>query len=331
MATVVFVLHSHRPEARTLADTAVRWLEARGHRAVVGIEPEGVDCAAAAAGATAAAAAAAGPVDVAVSLGGDGTMLRTVAWAAPRQVPVLGVNLGRLGYLTEVEPSRLEWALGQVVDKTFGIERRMMLDVVVTAAGSPAGSAMEDGSSQHGPTAGGATGGRWVAGVPQGDVRALKPRPSASSVAHHLALNEAVVEKTDPGHTVRLAAAIGGHPFVTYAADGLLVATPTGSTAYNLSARGPIVSPRLRAMVVTPLSPHMLFDRAMVLGPDEELSMTIAGPRDALLVVDGISAGVLHPGATVTCRAAAFDAQLVVFGHRNFHAIVRSHFALTDR
>lgn len=286
MATVVFVLHSHRAEARDLVEQALHWLEARGHQAVIGIEPDVPD--------STGTLGDAEPVDVAVSLGGDGTMLRTVAWAAPRQVPVLGVNLGRLGYLTEVEPSRLEWALQHVVEKTFAIERRMMLEVTVTGA-----------VGDH--------------------------QDAADAIAHLFALNEAVVEKTDPGHTVRLEAGIGGQPFVTYAADGLLVATPTGSTAYNLSARGPIVSPRLRAMVVTPLSPHMLFDRAMVLGPDEDLSMTVAGPRDALLVVDGASVGTLAPGTTVTCKAAAFDAQLVVFGHRDFHAIVRSRFALTDR
>lgn len=318
MATVVFVLHSHRPEACTLADRAVRWLEARGHRAVIGIEPEGVD--------HLGAGAEASSVDVAVSLGGDGTMLRTVAWAAPRQVPVLGVNLGRLGYLTEVEPSRLEWALGQVVEETFAIERRMMLDVAVVAEDPTVDDPAVDRRGTEVPA--GVPGAAKGPGGAQAKAGALS---AASSVTHHVALNEAVVEKTDPGHTVRLATAIGGQPFVTYAADGVLVATPTGSTAYNLSARGPILSPRLRAMVVTPLSPHMLFDRAMVLGPDEELSMTVAGPRDALLVVDGTSVDILHPGATVRCRAAAFDAQLVVFGHRDFHAIVRSRFALTDR
>ena len=95
-------------------------------------------------------------------------------------------------------------------------------------------------------------------------------------VARRTALNEATVEKTVPGHTVRIAALIDDRPFVTYAADGLLVSTPTGSTAYNLSARGPVLSPRLRAIVVTPVSPHMLFDRALVLDPERA-----AAPRGA--------------------------------------------------
>ena len=82
-----------------------------------------------------------------------------------------------------------------------------------------------------------------------------------------------------PGHTVRVATSIDGRPFVTYATDGLLVSTPTGSTAYNLSARGPVLSPRLRAIVVTPVSPHMLFDRPLVLDPTERLRLDVLEPR----------------------------------------------------
>ncbi|MDA8281209.1 MAG: NAD(+)/NADH kinase [Actinomycetota bacterium] len=286
MATVAFVLHTHRPEATALVERARSWLVSRHHDAVVLGDAD--------AGATPVAGSAGSPddeptVDLAVSLGGDGTMLRTVAWAAPRGVPVLGVNLGRLGYLTEVEPSSLEWALDRFVTGGYTVERRMMLDIAV----------------------------HRVAG--------------GASPVHHLALNEAVVEKEVPGHTVRLATSIADRPFVTYAADGLLVATPTGSTAYNLSVRGPILSPRLRAMVVTPIAAHMLFDRPLVLEPDELLGLTVAGPLAATLVVDGVSAGSLEPGDHVACRAAPHDALLVVFGRRDFHAIVRSRFKLSDR
>ncbi len=276
MATVAFVLHAHRPDAEELVARASGWLAQRDHAAVV-LDDDGV------------AGAGPGTVDLAVSLGGDGTMLRTVAWAAPRGVPVLGVNLGRLGYLTEVEPSNLEWALGRFADGGYTVEHRMMLDVAVQ---------------------------RVDGGAPP---------------VRHLALNEAVVEKAVAGHTVRLAMSIAGRPFVTYAADGLLVATPTGSTAYNLSLRGPILSPRLRAMVVTPIAPHMLFDRALVLEPDELLGLTVAGPVAGQLVVDGVPAGALEPGDHVSCRAAEHDARLVVFGRRDFHAIVRSRFKLSDR
>jgi NAD+ kinase len=293
---VVFVCHSHRAEARELAARGQAHLARLGHGAQVFLAVDGHLAPVDEHGQPLAACRSSAPaaVDLAVSLGGDGTMLRTVGWAAPRGVPVLGVNLGHLGYLTEVEPAALEDALDRVLAGQYQVERRMMLAVSIIAAEQPGGAS----------------------GFPSTPL---------------LALNEAVVEKTVPGHTVRLAAAIGGSPFVTYAADGLLVATPTGSTAYNLSARGPLVSPQLRAMVATPLSPHMLFDRPLVLDPTEELSLTVAGPRPAVLVVDGVTIGTLKPGDTVRLVGAGIDAQLVSFGARRFHAIVRSRFGLTDR
>jgi NAD+ kinase len=155
--------------------------------------------------------------------------------------------------------------------------------------------------------------------------------PDGTPMAHRTALNEATVEKTVPGHTVRIAASIDDRPFVTYAADGLLVATPTGSTAYNLSARGPVLSPRLRAIVVTPVSPHMLFDRPLVLDPKEQLRLDVLEPRSAVLVVDGVTVTTLEPGVSVECREGPQPARLVTFGTRDFHAILRAKFHLADR
>ena len=235
MVAVAFVVHPERPVAAELAARAGEWLDgARPHRDPVSSIPSttrtGLDGDA---------------VDLAVSLGGDGTMLRTVAMAAGRGIPVLGVNLGQLGYLTEVEPSALEAALERFVAGDYEIEERMTLEVEITR-----------GRRRSAPDAG----------------------------SPYLVLNEAVVEKTVPGHTVRLSASIAGRPFVTYLADGLLVCTPTGSTAYNLSARGPILSPLLRAIVVTPISAHMLFDRTIVLEPRQWLRLEVAGPRPGVLV-----------------------------------------------
>jgi NAD+ kinase len=141
-----------------------------------------------------------------------------------------------------------------------------------------------------------------------------------------------VVEKgVPPGHTVRLAASIADRPFITYAADGILVATPTGSTAYNLSARGPIVSPHLRAIIVTPVSPHMLFDRPLVLGPSETVRLELLSGGPAVLVVDGSCLEHLAPGDAVVCRAGNHPARLVTFGRRDFHSILKAKFNLTDR
>jgi NAD+ kinase len=275
MTSVALVVHPERTEAADIAERAKRWLASQGHSALlVDDVADTLDVE---------------QVDLAVSLGGDGTMLRTVALAIPRAIPVLGVNLGRLGYLTEVEPAGLEQALGRFCDGDYSVEERMTLEVTLGHA---------DGTSA--------------------------PRT-------YVALNEAVVEKTVPGHTVRLTASIAGRPFVTYAADGLLVATPTGSTAYNLSARGPIVSPRLRAIVVTPISPHMLFDRPLVLEPEEWIRLDVEAPRPGVLVVDGQTIGSLAPGDGVEVRAGDAPARIVTFGGRDFHAILRARFNLADR
>ena len=119
-----------------------------------------------------------------------------------------------------------------------------------------------------------------------------------------------MVEKHESGHTVRLLARIAGEPFTSYAADGLIVATPTGSTAYSLSARGPVVSPRHRALLLTPVSPHMLFDRTLVLDPTERVEIEVAGFRPAELAVDGLLVATLTEGDVVTCWPAADDGTL---------------------
>jgi len=274
MALIAFYTHPDRPEAAALADRAAVWLAERGHRSVRALQADG--------------SVSVDGADLLVSLGGDGTLLRTVEAALAKGIPVLGVNIGRLGYLTQVEPSGLEEALTTFLAGSHQVEERMTLSVTVTG-------------------------------------------PDGDRLAHRTALNEATVEKTVPGHTVRIAASIDDRPFVTYAADGLLVATPTGSTAYNLSARGPVLSPRLRAIVVTPVSPHMLFDRPLVLEPTEQLKLEVREPRSAVLVVDGVTVCVLAPGTIVDCCEGRRPARLVTFGSRHFHAILRAKFHLADR
>jgi NAD+ kinase len=289
MANVAFVTHPERPEAVALAGRMGTWLRDRGHqvRAAEGhAQPLVTDT------------GTEDDIDLAVSFGGDGTMLRAVELASPAGVPVLGVNLGHLGYLTEVEPAGLQAALERFVAGDYGVEERMTLQVVVYGGASAA------------------------------DVEEGRASPTQSLVA----LNEMVVEKkVPPGHTVRLAASIADRPFITYVADGILVATPTGSTAYNLSARGPIVSPHLRAVIVTPVSPHMLFDRPLVLGPSETVRLELLSGGPAVLVVDGSCLEHLEPGDAVVCRAGPHPARLVTFGRRDFHSILKAKFNLTDR
>ena len=280
MATVALVPHRLRPEALDVARRTAAWLEERAHEVRVPEDDAGADdlrrfaC----------------PdeklttdLDLVVSLGGDGTMLRAVDLVAGSGVPVLGVNIGHLGYLTEVEPASLPEALGRFLAGDHRVEDRMALEVEVRTAG-----------------------GTQV----------------------HTCLNEAVMEKTVSGHTIRLAVRVNGKLFHAYSADGLIVATPTGSTAYNLSARGPILSPLLRAVVVTPVSPHSLFAHSVVLAPHDALEVELMEGRPAALVLDGRDVGPLAPGDTVACRPAAADARFVTFGERDFHQILKAKFGL---
>jgi NAD+ kinase len=285
VAVVGMILHYGREQAAELARDAAAWLTERGHEVRLPLRDAGI------AGLPALGSAEesfARGLDMAVSLGGDGTMLRTVDLVAAEGVPVVGVNVGQLGYLTEVEPPGLRMALKRFLAGSYEIEERMLLQVTVDAADIGAG-------------------------------------------ASFLGLNEAVLEKTPMGHTVRLGVSVDGETFTPYAADGLIVATPTGSTAYAFSARGPIVEPTHRCLLMTPVSPHMLFDRSLVLAPSARVRIEVVGDRSATLSVDGNNLGTLARGDAVTCTAASLSARFVTFGPRDFLRILKTKFGLSDR
>jgi NAD+ kinase len=292
MTDVLLVAHHDRVEAAALARLAATWLADHGHTAWM--TPEDAE-----------------PLDLidllserkpesaglALSLGGDGTMLRTVKMLRGAGVPIIGVNIGLLGYLTEVEPPALtaalqRWVAGSEVGE-WRIEERMMLDAAL-----------------H---------------------RSARLTSGGNEVETWTALNESVIEKQEAGHTVRLLVRIDGAVFTSYAADGLIIATPTGSTAYSLSARGPVVSPKHRALLLTPVSPHMLFDRSLVLDPDEEVQVEVIDHRPATLSIDGQTAASLGEGDTVIVKASTSVARFVRFGQRRFHQILKTKFGLSDR
>jgi NAD+ kinase len=280
MASIGFVAHRQREGAVSLAKETARWLESEGHEAwLLGDSSSG-----------SAAERDGKALDLAVSLGGDGTMLRAVDMVSPDGVPVLGVNLGHLGYLTAVEPDDLRDALQRFLAGDYQLEARMTLDVSVTENGG-----------------------------------------GSRAVLHRSALNDLVIQRSTGGHTVRTEVLVNGAPFLTFAADSLIVATPTGSTAYNLSARGPIVSPRAQVLILTPVAPHMLFDRSLVLDATDVLALRPMGERAAELVVDGWLAATLDPEQTLHCRRGDRDALLVTFGERDFHHILKRKFNLADR
>jgi len=285
VASVHVVAHHTRDEARSLLEGLVDWAARTGHSLTVDDE-----CAESLLGARAEGLAASGPpsgTDLVVSLGGDGTMLRAVAAALGSDAPLLGVDLGSLGYLSQVHAedglSAIERALTPAEEGLWWIDERMMLDVRVD--GHP-----------------------------------------VSTV-----LNEVVVEKGAPGTAVRLGVIIDGELFATLASDGVIVATPTGSTAYSLSARGPIVSPRHRAVLVTPVAPHMLFDRTMVLDPTETVEVEVLGHLSAGVVLDGRVGATVEPGGRVHCSPSSRVARFVRFDRRPYHQTLKSKFGLTDR
>lgn len=188
--------------------------------------------------------------DLVVSLGGDGTMLRAAQLAHAADAPLLGVNLGMLGYLTEVDAGDEIAALEKIFAGSFSLEERMMLSC----------------------TSGGDS---------------------------YVGLNEVLVERSSRHRLVRLGVRIGGESLAEFNADGVIVATPTGSTAYALSAGGPIVSPRAECLVLVPVSPHLIFTRPFVITPDEEVEITVDTERGASLTLDGALGRDLPPGATV--------------------------------
>ena len=286
MSRVAFVAHNERPDVVALIETAMKWLKEHGHvgwllpddGAELDLQHHTEDRPLA-------------DADVVVCLGGDGTMLRAVGALDGAPVPLLGVNLGQLGYLTEIEPVELIASLSAVLEGERGggwhLDERLLLSATARRGGDELG--------------------RWRA------------------------LNEVVVEKHVSGHTVSLLARIDGAPFTSFAADGLIVATPTGSTAYSLSARGPVVSPRHRALLLTPVSPHMLFDRTLVLDPSEEVEIEVIGHRRAEVAVDGRVVQLVDPGDVVHCRPAAETARFIRFGPYRYHQILKQKFGLTDR
>ncbi len=144
-------------------------------------------------------------------------------------------------------------------------------------------------------------------------------------------LNEVVLERADSGRLVRLEVAINGVPFTTYAADGVIVSTPTGSTAYSFSVRGPIVSPTGRLLVLTPVSPHMLFDRSLVLAADETIELSVVDRCSVTVFVDGRRCVELGAGARVRCRVAAEPITIVAPREMGFHQILKAKFSLPDR
>jgi NAD+ kinase len=224
--------------------------------------------------------------DMFLALGGDGTFLGALRLAAPAGVPVLGVNLGRLGYLTEVDGKLLPTALRALATAEFTVEERFALKA----------SWREDGLARE-----------------------------------HVAYNDVVLSRV-PGHgQAALGLSVDGELLVRYASDGVIAATPVGSTGYSFAAGGPIVSPRTRAMVVTPDAPHGLFNRAVVLGDDEALGVEVL-PTSApvALEADGQLMTQVQPGWRMQIMPNPWSALVVRLGSTGFAERARRKLGITD-
>ena len=221
-------------------------------------------------------------VTLVVSFGGDGTFLKAAAAAHQAEIPVLGVNFGRLGYLLPIEPDQLWGVIARGISQGFLLEDRCVLDV-----------RLPDGTS-------------------------------------FTAINELALEKREPGHMLRLSTMVDDETFVTYAADGIVVATPTGSTAYNLSAGGPVLDPTMHATIVTPVAPHLAVDRSIVLPPGRMVTVVVDDDRGAVAVVDGRFVGALAPQQAVTVTTHRVPLRLVVDAGTDTFGRLRSILSPTD-
>ncbi|HSE26763.1 MAG TPA: NAD(+)/NADH kinase [Gemmatimonadales bacterium] len=222
------------------------------------------------------------PLDALLSLGGDGTLLRAARHPAAAGIPILGINLGRVGFLTTASPTTLGAALEALVSGQYTLDRRQALEAAIIG--------------------------------PDGQVRPLAT-----------ALNDVVIHKAGVARVVRLEVELEGEPIGPYSADGLCIATPTGSTAYSLSAGGPIIVPGVQALVVTPICAHTLAVRPVVVPAHWSILVTPLGPHDGdlLVSVDGQVATHLEPGARVEVRRAAETVLLVRIGEEGFFSRLR--------
>lgn len=225
-----------------------------------------------------------GELDLIVSVGGDGTFLRAAHAASDLGCPVLGVKVGRMGFLTEVEPGDALALIDEFLQGRARIEERMALTVEpVDGARFPP---------------------QW-------------------------GLNEVMVEKRARHRLIRLAVEVDGTYVTTFSADGVIVASPTGSTAYSFSARGPIVSPSVDSLILTPIAAHMVFDRSFVLGRGSDVALRVEGEESGILSADGRASIELPVGSTVRIRASSRSVRMVRRADApGFLSLVREKFGL---
>lgn len=254
--------HPRKPESQELAREMAELVEANGCSAWLGSAwdeaaiGEQLSC-----------------LDMLVTLGGDGTILRAARLGARYAIPILGVKLGRLGFLAEVQPEDWQDALAKVVAGEYWLERRLMLDVQLRRDG-------------------------------------LVLNESGREL-HFQALNEVVASRGRLARIVRLATWIDGDYLTTYVADGVIVSTPTGSTGYALAAGGPILPPELRNILLIPIAAHLSLERAVVLSEGARVLLEVSSDHQVILTVDGQFEVEVQDGDRVEVKTSADSAHFV--------------------
>jgi NAD+ kinase len=284
MHTIGVVVKRGRAQAVDLARELVAWLH-RHHRTAL-VEPEaaeaGIDATAVSKRAMLAQA------DLVVVLGGDGTLLSVARLMRDRPVPILGGNLGGLGFLTAITMDELFPMMQRLLAGDCAVDHRMTLDVTL--------------------------------------------RRGDAVLSDSTVLNEAVITKGALGHIIDLETTVDGQELCVYKADGLIVTTPTGSTAYSLSAGGPIVHPSVGVIVLSPICPHMLTNRPLVLSDAATVSVTVrSADDDVMLALDGQEAQRLRSGDRVDIRKGRSSVPLVRSMSRTYFDVLRSKLRWGER
>lgn len=263
---------------------------------------------------------AAGDPDLVVTLGGDGTFLRGARLAAANDALVLGVDLGRVGFLTEVPAPVVRTALDAVLEDRLTMESRMLLTLRSSRRLEVPEEMEELMSYGRGPL------------LPPPRVRTDCETGGEWGIALNVtALNDVVVEKLSRDRQVSVGVYISGRLLASYSADALLVATPTGSTAYSFAAGGPVISPRAEALIFTPVAPHMTFNRSVVAAPDEPIGLRLLERSGrAAVSIDGQLRGLLDPGDWIGVYAAPQRLRAVRLGPMDFYGRLRERMNLTD-
>lgn len=283
IGTVGIFRHPHIPAAGPLASRIAQTLRHRGVEVWESQRLDGPDLAARVSG-----------TDLLVTLGGDGSILRAARATAGQATLIMGINLGRIGFLTEAEPENWDEVLLRILQGDYWVEERMMLRAQVGAQGGAQVGA------QGGAQVGAQVGAQLIA-PQQGD-----------------ALNDVVVGQGALGRVVRLEVRVDGDLLTTYVADALIIATPTGSTAYALAAGGPIMPPQQRNILLVPVAPHLSLDRAVVLAEGTRVQVTVHGHLPAVLTLDGETVAELAVGSAVRVEASPHMARFARVRERDY-------------